>query len=199
MPPYKALILDLNGVLITVSPDKVRAITLSQIKQAFESPTWQNYERGTIEREECDPALASELGVSEEAWTTGIKQLVETITPIPEMINAVADWKKRLPGLKVYGFSNMPKSDYFLFEPYIKEWGVHDEFYPSGCLGSRKPEGDSYLAILDKHGLRPEECIFVDDTPGHVVGARAVGLTSVLCKDIGETIKEVRELLGLSE
>lgn len=39
-----------------------------------------------------------------------------------------------------------------------------------------KPNADIYERLCAKFGLRPEECLFVDDLPQNVEGARAVGM-----------------------
>lgn len=52
---------------------------------------------------------------------------------------------------------------------------IHDATY-SGIL---KPDPRAYQACLDELGLKPQDCVFVDDQAGNVAGARAVGLQTV--------------------
>ena len=33
---------------------------------------------------------------------------------------------------------------------------------------------------MDRNGLRPEDCIFIDDSPANVQGARALGIDGIL-------------------
>lgn len=46
-----------------------------------------------------------------------------------------------------------------------------------------KPHADIYERLCAKYGLRPEECLFVDDLPQNVEGARAVGMAGYCYAD----------------
>jgi glucose-1-phosphatase len=46
-------------------------------------------------------------------------------------------------------------------------------------IGALKPDAAIYRAAAELAGRQPEEIFFVDDTPGHVVGARAAGFDAV--------------------
>ncbi|OKL56032.1 hypothetical protein UA08_08715 [Talaromyces atroroseus] len=76
--PYKAIVLDLNGVLLSygnaafVSPLKLR-----HIKNIFDSPTWYEYECGRSSRKECYSTVASEFGLDVDTWTQTLDQLTE--------------------------------------------------------------------------------------------------------------------------
>ena len=39
-----------------------------------------------------------------------------------------------------------------------------------------KPDPRIYHLVLDRLGLPAEQCLFVDDQPGNIEGARAVGM-----------------------
>jgi epoxide hydrolase-like predicted phosphatase len=67
----------------------------------------------------------------------------------------------------------------------------------SGEVGLRKPDPAIYRYAARGLGLRPEECIFVDDLPPNVRGAAAVGMATVLHKSAETTIAELEHLLDL--
>jgi 2-haloacid dehalogenase len=46
----------------------------------------------------------------------------------------------------------------------------------SGEVGLIKPDPAIYHLALDRFGLDPADCLFIDDTEPNVLGARAVGL-----------------------
>jgi putative hydrolase of the HAD superfamily len=50
----------------------------------------------------------------------------------------------------------------------------------SARVGMAKPDAGVYLAAAEAVGVTPEHCLFVDDTPGHVDAARALGITGLL-------------------
>ena len=41
-----------------------------------------------------------------------------------------------------------------------------------------KPEPEIYRLLCARNGLRPEECLFIDDSPANVAGAQAVGMAA---------------------
>jgi glucose-1-phosphatase len=52
-------------------------------------------------------------------------------------------------------------------------------FALSHRIGALKPDAAIYRAAADLAGCSPREIFFVDDLPGHVAGARAVGFDAV--------------------
>ncbi|HXM55944.1 MAG TPA: HAD-IA family hydrolase [Candidatus Dormibacteraeota bacterium] len=50
-------------------------------------------------------------------------------------------------------------------------------------IGGAKPEPAIYRAAADLAGVPAERCLFVDDTPGHVRAAEALGMTGLVYRD----------------
>ena len=50
----------------------------------------------------------------------------------------------------------------------------------SGREGLVKPDAAIYRLLLERYGLRAEECLFIDDVERNIQGARAVGMQAVL-------------------
>lgn len=51
-----------------------------------------------------------------------------------------------------------------------------DQLCFSYQAGATKPDARAFLGTLERLGLAPEECVFVDDSERNVAGARAVGI-----------------------
>jgi HAD superfamily hydrolase (TIGR01509 family) len=43
-----------------------------------------------------------------------------------------------------------------------------------------KPEPQIYRELLEGYGLHGEECLFIDDVPANVEGARRMGIKAIL-------------------
>ena len=67
----------------------------------------------------------------------------------------------------------------------------------SGDEGMRKPAPEIYALGAERIGLGPEECVFVDDLPGNLKPARAMGMATVRHTTAEETISELEGLLGV--
>lgn len=52
--------------------------------------------------------------------------------------------------------------------------------YYSHLMGMRKPNKDIFQYVLDTHGLKAEETLFIDDSPQHLKTAQEMGLQTYL-------------------
>ncbi len=59
-------------------------------------------------------------------------------------------------------------------------------------IGATKPDAAIFLAAAKLAGCRPEEIFFVDDIPGHVEGAKAVGIDAVVYASAAQVAAELR-------
>ena len=53
-----------------------------------------------------------------------------------------------------------------------------------------------YEHILNKYGLEPEECVFIDDRPENVEGAKLVGMSGIRFETFEQANGELQRLLG---
>lgn len=89
---------------------------------------------------------------------------------VPELIRELKD-----KGYHLYILSNASeffakKSDYF---------GVNQEFDGivfSALVKMVKPNPEIYQYLLDTYDLNPEECLFLDDRPANIEGAKKLGI-----------------------
>lgn len=97
-----------------------------------------------------------------------------TRTPYVDGIEeTVAALKER--GYKLYLLSNAP--DYFYENiGHYRVFDLFDGFVVSGCEKVVKPDRRIYEIVLERFGLRAEECVFFDDLEKNVEGAKAVGI-----------------------
>ena len=75
---------------------------------------------------------------------------------------------------------------------------LFDVLVISGELGIRKPAPEIYALAAERLERPPERCVFVDDLPGNLKPAAALGMATVLHRDAGATIPRLEVLLGLS-
>ena len=54
-----------------------------------------------------------------------------------------------------------------------------DKVYYSHRVGLRKPDKAIFQLILDENSLNPEKTLFIDDSPQHIDGARALGIQTI--------------------
>jgi epoxide hydrolase-like predicted phosphatase len=72
---------------------------------------------------------------------------------------------------------------------------LFDVVVDSSEVGVRKPDPAIYLLTADRLGVEPDQCVFLDDHPGNVAAAEAVGMTGLLVADPWDAIDALGELL----
>jgi len=74
---------------------------------------------------------------------------------------------------------------------------LFDVVLASGDEGFEKPDHFVYEKIAERLGVKPEECLFIDDIPRFCDAAREVGMTAIQCIDPEICILEIQQLLGV--
>lgn len=64
-----------------------------------------------------------------------------------------------------------------------------DKVYYSHRVGMRKPNKEIFQLILDQNSLDPAKTLFVDDSPQHIEGAKALGIQTIFLEP-GMTIED---------
>jgi epoxide hydrolase-like predicted phosphatase len=214
MSAYRALILDFGGVLTTsittslaqfcaaagVSPERLKDV----LRDAYadgEAPSAAlghlvaDLETGRMSPDEFEPLLAEALsdGLPEPLEAKGlIGRMFQSVGPDERMLEAVG--AARNHGLKTAVLSNTWGRSVF----FPEQFKAFDAVVLSEHEGVRKPDPEIYRIAAKKVDEPPEACVFVDDVPRNVEGARAVGMAGVLHKDAAITIPKLEELLDVS-
>lgn len=76
---------------------------------------------------------------------------------------------------------------------------LFDAIVVSSEVGHVKPEPEIYQYALDKLGLSPQECIFIDDTGIHCESAQAIGIHAIHFLSYEQTTAELQTLLADSK
>jgi putative hydrolase of the HAD superfamily len=194
------LLVDWGGVLTTdvfaafAAFGEREGIAPDTVAQLFRSdPTARELliglETGVLPEAEFEQGFGQLLGVE----PTGlIERLLGSVQPDPRMCAAVA--AARSQGLATGLVSN--------------SWGLSG--YPtelltelfhgvviSGAVGVRKPAPEIYELGARSLGLRPEQCVFVDDLRGNLAPARDLGMATVHHVSTDRTLAELADLLTI--
>ena len=113
-----------------------------------------------------------------------------------EEINpGVLDLMRRLHGhYKLAVLSNSPPG----LAGWLADWGILDLFDVVVCSGDEgitNPDPAIFELVLERLDVGPEEAVFIDDYPGHVKAARALGLHGILFTTSQALESELDDLL----
>ena len=143
----------------------------------FGGSAWKELDRGVMEVEEIvglfherEPGYEDEI---DEAFAR-VGECVERREWVIPLIDSV-----RERGYRVLFLSNM--SEHVMgSNPDAYDFVSHMDGGIWSCHVKRiKPDPEIYRMLLDKYGLRPEECLFIDDTPANVTAAGRLGMKAI--------------------
>jgi putative hydrolase of the HAD superfamily len=120
----------------------------------------------------------------------------ERLEPNREMIEFVRELRGR--GLRTALCTNNVREWEPLWRSKLPELDkVFEVVVDSAFVGSRKPERAIYDITLERlGGVKPQECVFVDDIDVNCEGARELGMHPVRFEETSRAIAEVEALLS---
>ena len=184
----KHVLFDMGKVVLDYAPLRViyqytkdEAMIKKIALSVFYSTEWMLLDAGFADEEECLPVMLSRLDTDEEKRIA--KASLENwprynLFPFPGM-SAVTH------ALHEQGFGV-----YILSNAHLRVRGEIRQLLPNpedfdGMLFSAevrylKPQKKIYETACRRFGVSPRECLFVDDLPANVAGAKAAGMDAIL-------------------
>ena len=205
MDARRGLLVDYGGVLTTnvfaafggfceregLEPDFVRRAFREDERSRG---ALEKLETGLITEQDFEVEFGTALDLPEERHAGLIERLWQDLGPDEEMIEAVAAFHER--GVKTGLISNSWGTALKYEEELMAR--LFDGVVISHLEGMRKPDPRIYELGAERIGLPPSECVFVDDLPGNLKPARAMGMATVVHTTAEETIPQMEELLGVT-
>ena len=144
----------------------------------FDRLYWDRLDDGSITDEEIRQDICRRLPPSLHEISCRIyDHWMENMPPVDGMADLCATLKEK--GCRLYLLSNISKEfarQYHRVPAIDRLLSRFDGLVFSGPLGIAKPQPAIYRYLLETYSLRPEECIFIDDRPENLDGARQVGI-----------------------
>jgi epoxide hydrolase-like predicted phosphatase len=182
MGQIKAILLDVMETLVTepfwhALPDffgKSRDALLEELHPT----SWIEFEEGKITEEEY---LATFFKDGRPVDAAGLRScLVEAyqwLDGIPSLLDEL-----RQAGYPMHALSNYPIW-YELIEQKLGLSHYLDWTFVSCRTGLRKPDERAYLHAAQHLGVKPDECLFIDDRPVNISAAQSLGIDAILKQD----------------
>jgi putative hydrolase of the HAD superfamily len=206
---YKAIIWDFGGV-ITSSPfeafnkfelsnnlpkDIIRTIN----SENPDDNAWAKFERNDIDLDEFDNLFSIEA--DKKGFKISGKQVVKLLSGEirKQMVDFLSLLKK---DYKLGCITNNIQNSKNEKVNHLNEAGqvmkIFDHIIESSKVGLRKPDPKIYYMSCDALGVKPEECIYLDDLGINLKPAREIGMTTIKVIDPNEAINEVKKYLQLA-
>lgn len=189
----KAVIFDMFGVLVSAGFESFLDDNFGndKIKREAAMDLVRQFDRALLTKEEYLSSLSELSGLSKEKILDGIGQNRSNKTLLEYI-------KTNLEGNYKLGVLSNAGDDYF--SQFIEDEyrSLFDDVVLSYLFGMSKPDQSIYLLSAERLDVLPEECIFIDDSPGHCIGATAVGMQSLCYQNFTQTKGELEAILNSS-
>ncbi|HVO83047.1 MAG TPA: HAD family phosphatase [Syntrophobacteria bacterium] len=159
----------------------------------FQSEAWREALLGRKTIEEFWQAIGPGLGLKAAAEIEAFHRRYHADEAVDEGVLRLIH---RLHGrYKLAVLSNSPPG----LARWLDSWQILDLFHVVFCSGDEgivKPDPKAFARTLERLEVKPEEGLFIDDTPEHVYAARALGLRGVVFTTAERLEEELTDLLG---
>jgi len=93
--------------------------------------------------------------------------------------------------------NNFTRAEALLSDEVAAVYALFDAVLESRVLGVRKPDPRFYELACEALGVRPDECVFLDDLGVNLKPARALGMHTIKVTDPDVALAELEELVGI--
>ena len=196
------VIFDIGGVMVGLgrlhffeqfgySPQMCERLLSSTMR----SPHWKELDRGVLTDEEVIDRFVKDAPELE----TEIRRSMENVHGIVYRLETSIPWIEELreSGRRVLYLSN-----YSMKVANDNEDAMDFLSHMDGGLLSCdykviKPDPAFYMILIEKYGLEPSECVFLDDLEDNLAAARSLGIHTILVKDHEQAAADLKALLEM--
>jgi glucose-1-phosphatase len=199
-PVIRTLLFDLGGVVIDFDFERAfrfwaarASCEPAELGRKFElDEPYKQHERGELHASEYFAALRRSLDVnlSDEDLIAGWNDVY--LGMMPGMLQVLTIARRRFP---LYAFTNSnPTHQSEWSVRFANELSIFNQIFVSSELRLRKPDPEAFAEVAKQTGFFASECLFFDDTPENIDGARTAGMRAVLVRSIGDVRDALLEL-----
>ena len=184
-----AVVFDLGGVLIDWNPRHLYRSLFDGDEPAMErflaevtTASWNGeQDAGRSWRDAIDILTAEHpdhrdlIVAYHERWTEMLGG------PIDGTVDVLSDLRRA--GVRLAAVTNWSAETFPVARERYPFLGWFETIVVSGEERVAKPDPEIFRRVLRRTGLRPEQAVFVDDSPANVVAAAALGFETILFRD----------------
>lgn len=162
------------------------------LQEVFLSQEWVSMDAGILREETAEPLMCARLP---EHLHEAVHQLTscwdQPILPMEGMYDLVRELKEAGYGIYLLSNASIRQHDYW---PRVPGSEFFDGTLISADEKVMKPQPEIYRLCMDRFGLKPEECIFIDDVQANVDGAVFCGIAGTVFRgDVSLLRSSLRE------
>lgn len=158
----KAIIFDINGVLLTSSTPSINEVSAIRNDSLGFSKRLNDFKSGKIS--------------AKLFWDDFINGTRKKVRPLKDIMLLLEELKKKY---RIFALSNSIQESTIA---RLEEFGIRKYFdgvFTSFEIGYTKPEPEIFEYVLGQIRLKPEECLFIDDVKENTATARVLGFEAL--------------------
>lgn len=199
-PTIRTIIFDFGNVLgffdHQITWNKVAPhtdLTMEQMLAAIrEHDLEERYETGKMTSDEFVDTLKTvgklrcQPEYIREAWK-------DIFRPNQDLCNLLPQLRAKKYQLQLGSNTNELHAEQFL-QQFEEALDPVEHFTLSHEVGHRKPKAEFFADCHTKSGHAPQECVFIDDLPANIDGARSFGLHGIVYTGVDQLKEELKRL-----
>ena len=198
-PARRVLVLDMGNVLLSLDgeailrgqgvddPEDIRVF----LQTVLGSSVWHAYDRGTADKTAFLPVieqLPAHLRAKAREMVIEKCFALEYMDRIPQTLDLAE--RALAAGYPVYLLSNAGQ-DFYIYRRKLPELADFSGLFISSDWRLLKPEPEIFRTFLAHFGLRAGDCVFVDDVPANIAGAKDAGMDGICFNATREPIERL--------
>ena len=193
----KNIIFDLGNVLIRFKPEEFVNKNIKKeyrekfFNAVFKGQEWADLDRGVLEYSDAVKIFSEKIPeCSSEIKKLFDNYILDVLEPIEKNIEIMKSLKGKY---KLFVLSNF---HYPAFDYIFKNWEFFKYFdgkVVSGHCKLLKPEKKIYELLCSTYSLKPNECVFIDDTKANIETAEEFGINGIHLTDINILEEKLKE------
>ena len=179
------IIFDFGNVLVQWHPELVYGQYLGDEARAWwflrhvADLDWRQRIDAGESQDDCVAELQARFPDYREAIALYRDRWREMLTDeVPGMRQLIGDLKSQ--GYEIYGLTNWSMETFPEAREHFTILQLIDRYVVSGQERLVKPDERLFRVLLDRYGLKAEECTFVDDNPDNVAAACRMGMEGIV-------------------
>ena len=166
------------------------------MNELFLSVEWAQMDAGILTEQTAEPLILERFP---ERLKDTVRTMLYTWAYPRDMIPGMEDliWKLKNSGYGIYLLSNASVAQHDYWPKYTVS-KLFDGKMISCDVKTVKPCQRIYRLFTEKFGLKPEECIFIDDAPANVAGAIACGWQGIVFHGSSEELENKLRFSGIN-
>ena len=193
----KNIIFDLGNVLIRFKPEEFVNKNIKKeyrekfFNAVFKGQEWADLDRGVLEYSDAVKIFSEKIPeCSSEIKKLFDNYILDVLEPIEKNIEIMKSLKGKY---KLFVLSNF---HYPAFDYIFKNWEFFKYFdgkVVSGHCKLLKPEKKIYELLCLTYSLKPNECVFIDDTKANIEAAEEFGINGIHLTDTNILEEKLKE------